>query len=539
MTNKPIHTAKFSISDDFTYFMDNKKWIRRLSYRIGLEEEMKAKVINALEMLIADLESKPDKIDLLMEKILNKGAEHIYLIDMKLSELDFNQRREIEACFVASIIRYLILKTPAEKRDTSQAREEFRKRLVEEGVENSYADFMQNEVGSDIELTCLYRFERAVLIAKTYISGNRNKGLFLSVGSLLEGSDDFTKYITGGHASKETKRRVAMIERLCGIQPRKRIRKLIPQNFPKEVPGPLLQFADVALSLETEDFSALGLIAQSKEDENMLYREYVGKKMATLNSVRIKVYNKDLDSLFDREVELLKKLNQRDCVVQMLGCFEVRNLIIYEHSFHWRISNLVGAETLTIAYAWLDIMEAVYFVHSHGVVIRNLQPENIYLVGPVHNLRVKLTDFSFAQKADVESIVTLNNQFTQVTESKMGLDEIQASASMPGGEKVRGFFPSKAEKLEIESRLDYALLKDFMFVAPEVFTKQAGFKSDVWSLGLLILFLIKCMISWKEVRHVQEKAEEAEEECEKKMREMLDGLSWMSEMSEDVKREDT
>ncbi len=200
MTNKLIHTAKFSTTDDFTYFMDNKKWIRRLSYRIGLEEEMKAKVVNALEMLIADLENKPDKIDLIIEKILNKGAEHIYLIDIKLSELDFNQRREIEACFVASIIRYLILKTPAEKRDTSQAREEFRKRLVEDGVENSYADFMQNEVGSDIELTCLYRFERAVLIAKTYISGNRNKGLFLSVGSLLEGSDDFTKYITGGHA---------------------------------------------------------------------------------------------------------------------------------------------------------------------------------------------------------------------------------------------------------------------------------------------------------------------------------------------------
>ncbi len=197
--SRVLHECKFISEDDFSYLSDDSKWIRRLSYRVT-PEEMKEKVVSVLKILLNDLDQQPNKLDLIIEKVFGRGAEHTYLIEVKLSELDFNQRKEIEACFVASVIRYLILKTPFEKRDTSQAREEFRKRLVEEGVENSYADFMQNEVGSDIELTCLYRFERAVLIAKTYISGNRNKGLFLSVGSLLEGSDDFTKYITGGHA---------------------------------------------------------------------------------------------------------------------------------------------------------------------------------------------------------------------------------------------------------------------------------------------------------------------------------------------------
>eukprot|EP01040_Poterioochromonas_malhamensis_P011707 gene11707-12776_t len=560
-----LHECKFIPEDDFSYLSDDSKWIRRLSYRVT-PEEMKEKVIPFLKILLNDLDQQPNKLDLIIEKVFSRGAEHTYLIEVKLSELDFNQRKEIEACFVASVIRYLILKTPAEKRDTSQAREEFRKRLVEDGVENSYADFMQNEVGSDIELTCLYRFERAVLIAKTYISGNRNKGLFLSVGSLLEGSDDFTKYITGGHASKETKRRVMIIERLCGIQPRKRMRKLAPesQKVQKEVAGSLLQFADIALSRETEDFSAIGLIAESKEDENMLYREYVGKKMATLNSVRIKVYNKESESLFYREVELLKKLNQRDCVVQMLGFFEefkkdtnmfpsadmnkpieVEKVIVYESGFRYRFSDLMGASVWTLAKVWVDLMEAVHFVHSHDMLIRNLKPSSVYLVGPVHNLRVKIGDFTFAERVSLESPMIASKDKQKKTkdlieeeENKMDIDEIEDNEPLKQDETLKGLVPWKAEKEDVESRLDYALLKDFMFVAPDVFTKQAGFKADVWSLGLLGLFLVKHVIPWREVQYVQEKAEEAEEESEKKMREMLDGLSWVSEVSEDTEKED-
>eukprot|EP01040_Poterioochromonas_malhamensis_P009649 gene9649-10478_t len=473
--SRVLHECKFIPENDFSYLSDDSKWIRRLSYRVT-PEEMKEKVVSVLKILLNDLETQPDKLDLIIEKIFGRGAEHTYLIEVKLSELDFNQRKEIEACFVASVIRYLILKTPAEKRDTSQAREEFRKRLVEDGVENSYADFMQNEVGSDIELTCLYRFERAVLIAKNYISGNRNKGLFLSVGSLLEGSDDFTKYITGDHESKETKSRVLIVERLAESL-----------------------FSNLPLSRETIDLSSIGIFAGFKRHDNLIFREYLGKKMQSQEPVRIKVYNSKLNSLFYREVELLKKLNPDDCVVKMLGFFEVRNSIIFENFCHRKISDLVGAGILTVLYVWFSMIKAVEFVHRHGVVIRNLNPENIYLFGPAHNPRVKLADFSLA--------ITSNNLLT---------------ANATGQTNV-------AQSDEVESTLDYALLKDFMFVAPEVFTKQAGFKSDVWSLGLLGLFLVKHVIPWKEVQYVQEKAEEAEEECEQKMREMLDRLIWLEE----------
>ncbi len=376
---------------------------------------------------------------------------------------------------------------------------------------------------------------------------------------LNESFDDYVR-------SKETKRRVMIIERLCGIQPRKRMRKLAPesQKVQKEVAGSLLQFADIALSRETEDFSSIGLIAESKEDENMLYREYVGKKMATLNSVRIKVYNKESESLFYREVELLKKLNQRDCVVQMLGFFEefkkdtnmfpsadmnkpieVEKIIVYESGFRYMFSDLMGAGVWTLAKLWVDLMEAVHFVHSHEMLIRNLKPSSVYLVGPLHNLRVKIGDLTFAERVSLESNVIpskdkqkKNKELIEEEENKMDVDETEDNESFKQDERFKGLVPWKAEKEEVESRLDYALLKDFMFVAPEVFSKQAGFKADVWSLGLLGLFLVKHVIPWKEVQYVQEKAEEAEEESEKKMREMFDGLSWVSEVSEDTERED-
>eukprot|EP01040_Poterioochromonas_malhamensis_P011706 gene11706-12775_t len=521
---KVIYECKFLPEDDFSYLSDDSKWIRRLSYRVT-PEEMKEKVVPFVRTLLNDLDQQPNKLDLIIEKVFSRGAEHTYLIEVKLTELDFNQRKEIEACFVASVIRHLILKTPAEVSDTSQAREEFRKRLVEEGVENSYADFMQNEVGSDSELTCLYRFERAVLIAKTYISGNRNKGLFLSVGSLLEGSEEFTKYITGGHASKETKRRVALIERLCGIQPRKRIRKLAPESskVQKEVAGSLLQLADIALSRESEDFSSLGLSAEAKMEDNTLYREYVGKERATSNSVRIKVYNNESEYLFYREVELLKKLNQRDCALRVLRSVEedndrlelvgsgagTRKLIVFEHCPDCKVTDLIGANVLAVADAWLDVMEAVQCIHSSGVVIRNLKPENIYLLGPLHNPRVKIGGFTFAQRVapDIWSENSLRNLMLENEENK----------------------------LKWESRLDYALLKDSMFVAPEVFAKQAGFKADVWSLGLLGLFLVKHVLPWKEVQYVQEKSDG---ESEQKMREMLDRLSWVYDVESGLERED-
>eukprot|EP01040_Poterioochromonas_malhamensis_P011705 gene11705-12774_t len=508
---KVLHECKFIPEDDFSYLSDDSKWIRRLSYRVT-PEEMKEKVVSVLKILLNDLDQQPNKLDLIIEQIFSRGAEDTYLIEVKLSELDFNQRKEIEACFVASVIRHLILKTPAEVSDTSQAREEFRKRLVEDGVENSYADFMQNEVGSDSELTCL----------------KQKQGLFLSVGSLLEGSDDFTKYITGGHASKETKRRVMIIERLCGIQPRKRMRKLAPENpkVQKEVAGSLLQFADIALSRETKDFLSVGLVAESKEDENMLYREYLGRNVETSNPVRIKVYDQELESLFYREIKLLKKLNKK------YEDTKPEKIIVYESGFRYKFSDLMGAGVLTIARLWFDLMEAVHFVHGHDMMIRNLKPSSIYLEGPVHNLRVMIGDLTFADVIPSKD-KPKNKELIEEEENTMDVEEIETG-------KQDYIFPdqSKEEKEEVESRLDFELLKDFMFVAPEVFTKQAGFKADVWSLGLLGLFLVKHVIPWREVQYVQEKAEEAEKESEQKMREMLDGLSWVSEVSEETERED-
>lgn len=95
---------------------------------------------------------------------------------MKINELDFNQRKEIEGCFVSTVIRFLILEEHASKHpngtyDPSPARNAFKERILEE-----YADFLAGEHGSSEELTWLFRFERAIMWTKKYTTGNRNKG---------------------------------------------------------------------------------------------------------------------------------------------------------------------------------------------------------------------------------------------------------------------------------------------------------------------------------------------------------------------------
>jgi hypothetical protein len=159
---KPLYKCAYLQEDDFSYLIDEDKWIKRLSYRLT-PEEIRGPIMDVVRQVIHEMESADDKLDTIVEKVFSRGAEHTYLSEMKLPELDFNQRKEIEACFVSSILRHVILK---EAKISEKDRAQFKERIVGE-----YAQFLENETGNDVELTWLFRFERTIVLAKTYIPG--------------------------------------------------------------------------------------------------------------------------------------------------------------------------------------------------------------------------------------------------------------------------------------------------------------------------------------------------------------------------------
>jgi hypothetical protein len=83
--------------------------------------------------------------------------------------LSFEQRKIIECCFLATFIRFIILQQS--QRDTKDARLLFKEKIIDE-----YSEFLGNEVGNDVELSWLFRFERAILFTKSFINAKRNKG---------------------------------------------------------------------------------------------------------------------------------------------------------------------------------------------------------------------------------------------------------------------------------------------------------------------------------------------------------------------------
>ncbi len=224
-----LRQCTFETTDGIEYLRDKNNWFKRLSYRISSSEEIKNIVLEQLAIMIVDLEANPNQFDLILEKIFSQSAESTYLsgISSSISKLDFEKKKEIEGCFCASILRYVILNNQS---PIFWDPESFKERLSDE-----YDFFLRDHLGNNVELIYLCRFERALMLCKKYISGNRKKGLLLIIATLLEGSEDHIRYITGGHSTKETKRRVGLIEYLYEIKPRKRTKRLLSRYLGQDI----------------------------------------------------------------------------------------------------------------------------------------------------------------------------------------------------------------------------------------------------------------------------------------------------------------
>jgi len=173
--------------NDVDYLLDDNLWAQRISERVPVN--LRFILIQRIGAMLHDLSHGVEYRNEVIERVMKHGAEYTYLSEYDLSSSTPDQKRDIEACFIASILRFLILVAPS---DTTIARYDFKAKL-----EHIYKQRMNLESQSSNELTYLFRFERAILMLKELTNGAKKKGLFLAVGSLLEGSHNSVRYITG------------------------------------------------------------------------------------------------------------------------------------------------------------------------------------------------------------------------------------------------------------------------------------------------------------------------------------------------------
>ena len=220
--------------NDFDYLLDKSRWIEKLLYRIHLVE-VKPLLRETLEEVMQELERNGRDIPgNVIEKICNRKQDGKYLFGKELPpavQPDFALRKEIEVLFISTLFRHILL--TQYERDNQKAREEFTSRFELDYLPK-FSEEERNFINSQ-ELTMLFRFERGLLLAKNFMCGKRRKLLLLGIGNCLERDDLFVKYITGSHATKETSRRIKMIEHLFKIVPGKRRRKPVSSSSPSSI----------------------------------------------------------------------------------------------------------------------------------------------------------------------------------------------------------------------------------------------------------------------------------------------------------------
>ncbi|XP_022902513.2 serine/threonine-protein kinase fused [Onthophagus taurus] len=147
-----------------------------------------------------------------------------------------------------------------------------------------------------------------------------------------------------------------------------------------------------------DKYDVIGLLG-----EGSFGRVYKAKVISTDNFVALKVIskrgrsNKELKG-FRRECEIQRHLHHPN-IIQMLDSFETENEIVVITEFaHKELNLILGKagylpEDKVQKIVW-DLLSALYYLHSHRVLHRDLKPQNILLDV---NDTAKLCDFGFAR----------------------------------------------------------------------------------------------------------------------------------------------
>jgi serine/threonine protein kinase len=161
------------------------------------------------------------------------------------------------------------------------------------------------------------------------------------------------------------------------------------------------------------------------------------KRKSDQTFVAIKVIKKTHAAL--REANFLMKV-QHPHIVKLLEIYANNELIFlvleYYETKLSQVIELCSQEEMLLIGA--QLLEAIGYLHAHGIVHRDIKPDNIMLVRSNNRFSVRIVDFGMA-----------------VTEDKH--DRIQKAAGT-----------------------NY-------FLAPEVISNSYNHKADLWSLGILLL----------------------------------------------------
>lgn len=221
--------CEYLTENDYDYFRNDEEWIERLRYRalndyevtqlIKLMSDLKTSSMAHIHDLfsIGPLKFYFDKTDFAyVNRVTTPLPPNTSLTTATGLPYTASQDKfQVKAAFVATIIRYLILQD-----ENVDLAENDRQTFL------SKYPFLGEQVGTSIELTWLNRFERSLRYMKRFVTPERNKILYLTVGNHLEGSTLYTTYITGGQNRPETERRVKIFDALCQVQPRKRAKRV-------------------------------------------------------------------------------------------------------------------------------------------------------------------------------------------------------------------------------------------------------------------------------------------------------------------------
>eukprot|EP01040_Poterioochromonas_malhamensis_P012250 gene12250-13395_t len=200
----------FTEKDDLAYLTDDITWIESRAPRLETHEKQ---YLSELIILLHGMD--PSSFN-------KKFFHHVWKNCFnKSGREDCKRQNLVRNIFLAAIIREVILRT-----ETSESMTKNRESFLEE------FDFLQNEEGTDEELTWLNRYARALkILSEIYNEGK--KTLMMGVAAHLQGSSVFTEYTTGGANKPETSRRVRLHEMITGYAPKKRP----PRDGKKESPS--------------------------------------------------------------------------------------------------------------------------------------------------------------------------------------------------------------------------------------------------------------------------------------------------------------
>lgn len=112
-----------------------------------------------------------------------------------------------------------------------------------------------------------------------------------------------------------------------------------------------------------------------------------------------------------------------------------------------------------------QIISALHYCHSNGVVHRDLKPENFIMISPKDPFTLKIIDFGLSRTFNVNDRVLVEQTLSEQNTNTQGWRWTRAVLKTKAGTPF--------------------------YIAPEVLTGNYNEKCDVWSSGV-ILYILLC-----------------------------------------------